>query len=172
MSDRIARSVAFTLEVDQALEALAHAEGTSRADLVREALTMLFDNRGLPLDAQAGIVTDRVAVSHQRNRRRAAIGDQARAALEVWWHDTGHEVTAASRDPELLEAVVEQLILEVERDGTVPSGIATRIAGPNATCADTYAVDDAVRELIAAGVLEYQRKRGQPARIRVAPWVG
>ena len=171
MSDRIARSVAFTVDVDQALDALAVAEGTSRADLVRQALTMLFRDRGIDLDAQAGISTDRVAVTHQRNRRRASIGDQAREALADWWHHHGAEATSTSRNPERLAQVVERLIAEVERDGTVASGVAARIAGTGADYVETYAIDDAVRELISAGVIEYQRKRGQPARIRVAPWV-
>jgi len=171
MTNRIARSVAFTVDVDQALDALAVAEGTSRADLVRQALTMLFRDRGIDLDAQAGIATDRVAVTHQRNRRRASIGDQAREALAAWWHDHGTEATSTSHHPDRLAQVVERLIAEVERDGTVASGIAERVAGTEAGHVETYAVGDAVRELISAGVIKYQRKRGQPARIRVAPWV-
>jgi len=170
MTDRIARSVAFTVDVDQALDALAVAEGTSRADLVRQALTMLFRDRGIDLDAQAGIATDRVAVTNQRNRRRASIGDQAREALAAWWHDNRLSATE-SRDPDLVDAVVDQLIAEVERDGTVPSRLAERIAAPHATYAEPYAVDDAVRELSSVGVIKYPRKRGQPPRIRVAPWV-
>lgn len=171
MTDRIARSVAFTLEVDQALDALATAEGTSRADLVRQALTMLFSDRGIDLDAQAGIATDRVAVTNQRNRRRASIGDQDRAALAAWWIEHRADLASRSRDPDRLASVVEHLIANVERDGTTWSNLADRVAGPDADALEVYVDDDAVRELIAVGAIKYERKRGQPARIRVAPWV-
>lgn len=70
-----------------------------------------------------------------------------------------------------LAAVVDHLIADVERDGTNSSNIAVRVAGPNADALEVYVVDDAVRELIAEGAIKYQRKRGQSARIRVAPWV-
>jgi len=171
MTERIARSVAFTVDVDEALADLATAEGTSRADLVRQGLTMLFRDRGIDLDAQAGIVTDRVAVAHQRNRRKAPIGDQAREALAAWWAEHAATIRARSTDPPLLDRVVDHLLANVERDGTIADDIPNHLLDQPATSLDAWNVDVVVRELLSAGAIKYQRKRRQPARIRLAPWL-
>jgi len=171
MADRIARSVAFTVDVDQALEALAVAEQTSRADLVRQGLTMLFHDRGIDLDAQAGIDTDRVAVTNQRNRRRAPIGTQAKEALVAWWAERADDLKASSADPAMLDRVVDHLAHNVERDGTIAGDIGAQILGDTAERLDAWHVENLARELISAGAITLEKKRGQPSRIRVAPWV-
>ena len=58
----IHRSVALAAEVDDLLELLADAEGTSRSHLMREALTLLFAARGITADGQAGVEVNPAAV--------------------------------------------------------------------------------------------------------------
>ena len=170
MTDRMTRSVAFTLEVDTALADLAAAEGTSRADLIRQALTMLLRDRGLNLDATAGITTDRVAVTHQRNRRHTPPGDTVRDAWCDWW--ATHRDQIAGHDLELLDAVAEHITSNIDRagrvmvqpvDALVPDGY----AGDYATASD---IDQIVRDIVMLGGAKHERRRGGRRWLQPAPW--
>jgi len=59
----------------------------------------------------------------------------------------------------------------VERDGTIADDIPNQLLDQPATSLDAWNVDVVVRELLSAGAIKYQRKRRQPARIRLAPWL-
>ena len=173
MSDRIARSVAFTREVDEALAALATSEGTSRADLVRQALTMLLTDRGIDLDATAGITVDHVAVTHQRNRRQNPTGTVVRSAWVDWWAQHHAEVIAAGHDPHLIDLVATHITDSIDRAGrvtvhpvnaVVPNGY----AGNYARAAE---VDQIVRDLVVLGGIKHEHRRGGRRWIQPAPWV-
>ena len=151
MTDRIARSVAFTIDIDEALDRLARSEGTSRADLVRQALTLLFRSRGIDLDATDGIALDRVAVTHQRNRRAAPPGDAVRAAWSDWWAEHRAAVLDRGHEASIADAVAEHIADAIDRDGRVEGGIVEAIIPGGysadyraATTVDGHAADNCV----------------------------
>jgi len=171
LSDRISRSVAFTVEVDNTLADLAAAEGTSRADLIRQALTMLLHDRGINLDATAGITTDRVAVTHQRNRRHAPPGGAVCDAWRDWW--ATHRDQISGHDLELLDAVAEHITGNIDRagrvmlqpvDALVPDGY----AGDYATASK---IDQIVHHIVMLGGAKHERRRGGRRWLQPAPWV-
>ena len=170
MADLIQRSVAFTVDVDVALEALAADEGTSRADLVREGITRVFEARGLDIDAQADVVVNRNAVVQYRNRRREPVGDRAHREFAEWWSEHNVEASEKSSDPVLLGQIVDALLTFVNRDGLVDLTYRDRLLGPTASYGDRYRLEDLERELVEYGAIEFHRRRALPRQIRLAPW--
>lgn len=173
MSDRIARSVAFTAEVDAALATLAETEGTSRADLVRQGITMLLTSRGIDLDATAGITTNHIAIAHQRNRRHAPPGDAVREAWQAWWADHRAEVIARGHDPNTADAIATHLEQSIDRTGRVYQRPAEALV-PGGSRADFRAaavIDLAMVDLVELGGIAYRHRRGGRRWIQPAPWV-
>ena len=172
MTDRIARSVAFTIDVDEALDRLAHSEGTSRADLVRQALTLLFRSRGIDLDATDGIALDRVAVTHQRNRRHAPPGDRVRAAWSDWCAEHRDAVVDRGHDPATVDAVLEYVTSAIDRDGRVTESVAAAVVpgGYKANYRACVAVEAIVIDLVGIGALRFVSRRGGHRWLQPAPW--
>ena len=173
MTDRIARSVAFTIDVDEALDRLANSEGTSRADLVRQALTLLFRSRGIDLDATDGIALDRVAVTHQRNRRHAPPGDRVRAAWSDWCAEHRDAVVDRGHDPATVDAVLEYVTSAIDRDGRVEGGIVEAII-PGGYSADYRAattVERVLIDLVGMGGIRRVNGRGRRRWVLPAPWL-
>ena len=112
--DLFHRSVALTAAVDDALEHLAEIEDTSRSHLMREALSMLFADRGIDVDATEGVQTNPLAVAERRKRRKAPPGDSVRAAFTEWWRDHARELTTASSDALLVDLVAGCVIEHIE----------------------------------------------------------
>lgn len=171
MSDTITRSVAMTRTVDDVLASLAAAEGTSRADLVRQALTMLLRDRGIDLDATAGIVTDKVAVVHQRNRRHAPAGDAVRDAWCDWWSTHRHKITG--HDPDLVDAVAEHITSNIDRTGRVTADPVLALV-PDGYAGDFHAasaVAAILTDLVMLGGLKFAHRRGGRRWLQPAPWV-
>jgi hypothetical protein len=171
MTDRIARSVAFTIEADKALDRLATTEGTSRADLVRQGLTMLFRSRGIDLDVTAGIDLHRVAVTHRRDRRAAPPRDAVCAAFADWWDNQRDTVLAQGHDPDLADKIIATIIERTDRTGRAYDVIETMV--PGAWKADReacYAINDVIIDLITTGGVARGRRRNGPAYLAPAPW--
>ena len=173
MTDRIARSVAFTIDIDEALDRLARSEGTSRADLVRQALTLLFRSRGIDLDATDGIALDRVAVTHQRNRRAAPPGDAVRAAWSDWWAEHRAAVLDRGHEASIADAVAEHIADAIDRDGRVEGGIVEAII-PGGYSADYRAattVERVLIDLVGMGGIRRVNGRGRRRWVLPAPWL-
>lgn len=168
--DLFHRSVALTAAVDDALEHLAEIEDTSRSHLMREALSMLFADRGIDVDATEGVQTNPLAVAERRKRRKAPPGDAVRAAFTEWWRDHARELTTASSDALLLDLVAGCVIEHIDRDGLVhdlPEDVL-----PVDDRVNQYGITLAVGELVQAGGIARVRKRRGPHLLRPAPWVG
>jgi hypothetical protein len=172
MGSRMGRSVAFTVEVDAALAELAEVEGTSRADLVRQGITLLFRSRGIDLDASAGITTDRVAVAHRRDRRRSPRGDRHREAFRVWYDEHRASVVADGRhDPELVDRTVVAILDRTDRHGRA-SGVLEAVV-PGGWAEDfraAAAVDAILAELAGLEAVTRARPRTGPGYLIPAPW--
>ena len=178
----IHRSVALAAEVDDLLELLADAEGTSRSHLMREALTLLFAARGITADGQAGVEVNPAAVQARRRQRRAAIGDRVRAAFTDWWADCRDDVIAAHSDmgwagqvpAALFDDVVSLIADRVGRDGSW-RGRAVQVLVPGGWSQDralAAAVDHVERALVESAGMFRRRLRGSDDWLLCpAPWV-
>ena len=173
----IRRSIALTSHADEALEHLAEVEDTSRSDLIREALSLLFASRGIALDARDGVAVNPVAVVNKRNQRKAPTGDAVREAFSDWWTEHRETLMADARDPEMLDLVTGCLLEHVDRDGIVRD-TPERILAPghgldrSPGARTRWRVSMAVGELVEAGGVEIRRLgRKRDLAYRPAPWV-
>jgi hypothetical protein len=172
MPDLITRSIAMTATVDAQLAQLAAVEDTTRADLVREALTMLLRTRGIDLDARCGVDTTRVGAGHRRDRRQS-VGDGTRRAFLDWWTEHREVAVATCRHPEHLEDLVQVIADNIDRHGRVyVDPVAELVPGTwQADYAKATAVHAALLALSNAGGIDLHRpRRGRPS-IRPAPWL-
>jgi len=171
MTDRIARSVAFTIDVDQALNDLAATEGTSRADLVRQGITLMFRSRGIDLDATEGIDTDRVSVTHQRNRRQSPPEDTVRREFTAWWADHRAAIIDRGHAADLADRVAATIIGQTRRDGRAYDVIESIVpggwSGDQRAC---HRVNDVLVDLVTLGGITRGRRRNGVPYVAPAPW--
>ena len=174
-SERMSRSIKYSTAVDEVLEGLARSEGTSRSWLMREALGMLFADRGIDVDVHDGMVTNRRAVEAKRRPK----GDEVRDGFVAWWQDARDGLLASVDDPGLLETVVGLIADHVERNGQVrvlPADVLVPVSAGKQPEPDEFrrriAVEDSVRVLVAAGGVRWQRVRTDPRGfLQPAPWL-
>lgn len=174
----IRRSIALTSHADEALEHLAEIEDTSRSDLIREALSLLFTSRGITLDAREGVAVNPVAVVNKRNRRKAPPGDAVREAFSDWWTEHRETLLGRARDPEMLDLTVGCLLEHVDRDGMVRDTPERVIGGPPGGLERSpgarlrWRISTAVGDLVEAGGVEIRRVgRKRDLAYRPAPWI-
>lgn len=172
MSQLITRSVALTVATDESLAHLATTEDTTRADLVREALTMLLQSRGIDLDAKSGVDTTRVGAGHRQDRRQS-VGEITREAFLDWWTEHRSRIAAGCRNIEHLEAVVEIIAGNIDRRGRVyVDPVEALVPGTwHTDYAQASAVHTAMLYLIEAGGIRCHRPHRGRSHIQPAPWL-
>lgn len=171
MSDHITRSVTITTVIDQVLADLAAEEGTTRAALIREGITRALQARQIFIDAQQGIDTSRVRVTHTVDRR-ASLAEVVRLEFLDWWADHRDELLAATPRPDLLDQVVDLVASNVRRDGRVSLDIVAEMV-PGTWQADyrtSAAVERTLLFLAQCGAIRRLNTRGRRT-IQPAPWV-